>query len=175
MKKFTILSIFLLLLVTVAYGTTACGSSIPTTTRPANESDSSNQARPTPTSENQLSEPTKLPVPYPGAPATAVPIPEDYPAAQQIYPTIDPYPADGNTVWVLYPVGVQCEDASSGKYKSEQDAEAGLTAAGIIVYDVTTTDLMVCTACGCPTSVHYRVKINETDLNKAVSLGWTPE
>jgi hypothetical protein len=170
MKKFSTLSIFLFLFVI-----SACSSSIPTTTRPANESDSSNQARPTPTSLNQPNESTDLPMPYPGIPATAVSNPEGYPAAQEIYPTIDPYPADASTVWLLHPVGVQCEDTSTSKYQSEQDVKAGLTAAGFTVYDVTTTDMMVCQACGCPTSIHYRVEINEADLNKAIALGWTQE
>lgn len=177
MKKFSIFGIFLLLLVlvTTAFSITACGTSIPTTTRPADESDSSNQARPTPTSENHTVESTALPVPYPGAPATAVPNPEGYPAAQEVYPTIDPYPAGESTVWIVHPVGVQCEDSSSSKYQSEQDVKAGLTAAGITVHNVATVDLMVCTACGCPTSIHYRAEINEADLDKAIALGWTPE
>lgn len=172
MKKF---SIFFFLFATIAFSVTACGASIPTTTRPANENDSSNQARPSPTSENHTAESTALPMPYPGVPATAVSNPEGYPAAQEIYPTIDPYPADANTVWLVHPVGVQCEDASTSKYQSEQDVKAGLTAAGIPVYSVTTTDLMVCQACGCPTSIHYRVEINETNLDKAIALGWTAE
>jgi hypothetical protein len=152
---------------------TACGSSIPTETRPASESEGLGP-RPTPTIEILSTEPVNLPVPYPGLPPTTVPFPEDYPSPQEL-PNIDPYPADANTVWVLIPVGVQCEDAAAGKYRSEQDAKAGLTAAGIIVHDVTTTKLMVCSACGCPTSAHYRAEINETDLDKAISLEWKPE
>lgn len=171
MKKFSIFSIFLFL-----FALTACGSSIPTTMAPENESDSSNQVRPTPTSMNHPVESTALPVPYPGAPATAVPIKEGYPAAQEIYPTIDPYPVgESSTVWILHPVGVQCEDSSSSKYQSEQDVKAGLTAAGITVNNVATVDLMVCQACGCPTSIHYRAEINESNLDKAIALGWTPE
>ena len=168
MKKFTVLLVFLFILVT-----TACGSSIPTTTRPANESNDTNQARPTPTSESSVPESTDLPIPYPGAAATAVinSNSADYPAPQE-YPTIDPYPAESGTAWVVYPVGIQCEDAAASKYQSEQDVQAGLTAAGITVHDVTTTELMVCSACGCPTSIHYYVEINTSDLNKAISLGW---
>ncbi len=168
MKKFTILLIFLFILVT-----TACGSSIPTTTRPANESNNSNQARPTPTSEISAPESTDLPIPYPGALATAVTNSnsDDYPAPQE-FPTLDPYPAESSTVWVVYPVGIQCEDAAASKYQSEQDVKAGLTAAGITVYEVTTTELMVCSACGCPTSIHYQTEISASDLDKAISLGW---
>ena len=168
MKKFTILLVFLFILVT-----TACGSSIPTTTRPANESNNASQARPTPTSESSAPESTDLPIPYPGAAATAVinSNSDDYPAPQ-IIRTIDPYPAESSTVWVVHPVGIQCEDTATAKYQSEQDVQAGLTAAGITVYDVTTTELMVCSACGCPTSIHYRVEMSASDLNKAISLGW---
>jgi len=169
MKKFTVLIIFLLSLVLVA-----CGSSIPTTTRPAIENNNNGQIRPTPTSDIRLAEPTDLPIPYPGAPPTAVHQPASYPAPQVI-PTTNPYPEKGSTVWVLHPVGVQCEEDATGKYKSEQNVEAGLIAAGITVYDVTTTELMVCTACGCPTSIHYRAEIDEADLDKALSLGWEPE
>jgi hypothetical protein len=166
MKKFTILLVFLFILIT-----TACGSSIPTTTRPANESNNTNQARPTPTSEGAIPVSTDLPLPYPGAVATAVTTSDNYPAPQE-FPTIDPYPAESSTVWIVHPIGIQCEDAATSKYQSEQDVDAGLTAAGITVHEVTTTELIVCSACGCPTSIHYRAEINASDLNKAISLGW---
>jgi hypothetical protein len=169
MKKFNIIISLLISLFII----TACGSGISTETRPAGESDGPGP-RPTPTIEILSTEPVELPVPYPGNPPTVEPFPGDYPAPQEL-PTIDPYPANANTVWVLHPVGEQCEDASAGKYTGTQDAKAGLTAAGLTVHDISTTDLMVCTACGCPTSTHYRAEINETDLDKAVSLGWEPE
>ncbi|MCZ7668709.1 MAG: hypothetical protein M5U34_16690 [Chloroflexi bacterium] len=38
---------------------------------------------------------------------------------------------------------------------------------------MTTTELMVCSACDCPTSAHYRAEINAADMNKATALGWT--
>ncbi|MBE2221548.1 MAG: hypothetical protein IAF02_08415 [Anaerolineae bacterium] len=165
MKKPNITLLFLISLII-----SACGSSISTETRTTNPA----QGRPTPTTETQSGDPVEIPVPYPGLPPTAIPLPEGYPAPEE-YPTIDPYPVNVGTVWVLYPLGLQCEDTSASKYKSEQDAKAGLTAAGINVFDVTTTELMVCAACGCPTSTHYRAEISETHLNKAVSLGWEPE
>ena len=169
MKKFSI-TIFILLSIIM----TACGTSIPTETRPASENNAPSQGRPTPTIENLPADPTELPLPYPGLPTTDTSLPEGYPPPQE-FPTIDPYPVNAGTVWVLYPIGVQCEDASVGKYHSQQDAKAGLTAAGLTVHDVTTIELMVCSACGCPTSTHFRAEISETDLEKAISLGWEPE
>ncbi len=177
MKK-TILFLFVLFLIFV----TACGSSTPTDTKspdaPENSGQESNQSpRPTPTTLNNNTESNSSFESYPAAPPTATPFPEGYPAPK-VVPTHDPYPGDKkeNTTWILFPVGIQCEDADGGiKYKNEKDAEAGLTAAGINVHQVTTTELMVCTACGCPTSAHYRAEINESDLNKAVTLEWIPE
>ena len=174
MKKLTIL---LILLFTLA--TTACSSTISTETRPSNEVENRNQGpRPTPTTDNRASESTEPGVPYPGGipetPPTVTPYPEGYPAPPEI-PTQVSYPADEDTVWMLHPVGVQCEDAAGSKYQSEQDVIAGFTAAGITVHEVTTTELMVCTACGCPASAHYRAEINATDIDKAVALGWELE
>lgn len=171
MKQLVILSLLFFALII-----TACSASISTETRPAIPAENTSQApRPTPTTDNQPTQPTQPGVPYPGLPPTVIPHPEGYPAAPQQIPAPNPYPADTATVWVLHPVGVQCEGAAESKYKDEQDVIAGLTATGITTHDVTTTELMVCTACGCPTSVHYRAEINAADLNKALSLGWESE
>jgi hypothetical protein len=169
MKKFSITILIFLSTIMIA-----CGASIPTETRPASESDAPSQARPTPTIENLPADPVEMPLPYPGLPPADTAPSEGYPVPQE-FPTTDAYPVDEGTVWVLYPRGVQCEDASASTYQSNQDAKAGLTAAGITVHDVTTTELMVCSACGCPTSTHYRAEISESDLEKAISLGWEPE
>lgn len=168
MKKY---SIFIVLLFSLIV--TACGSTLSTETLP--ESDDNNQeARPTPTTESPASEPIEQDESYPVSAPTAVPLPEGYPAAQAI-PTYDPYPAGGNTVWVVYPVGIQCEDASASTYKNEQEVKSGLTAAGITVHNVTLTELMVCTACDCPTSAHYRAEIEASQLDAAITLGWASE
>jgi hypothetical protein len=164
-------SLFVLLL--FSFVITACGSSLSTETRP--ESENNNLApRPTPTTENHTSESIETNIPYPGAPPPTTSLPEGYPAPQVI-PTYDPYPAGESTVWVLYPVGIQCEDAAGSTYTSEQEVVSGLTAAGITVHNVTTTELMVCTACGCPTSAHYRAEIDANQLDALIALGWTVE
>ena len=174
MKKLICLSIILLTLTV-----TACGSTISTETEPTdantNQTNSNERAiRPTPTSINQSTESTEpvIPEPYPGLPPTTIPFSEGYPAPQEPSQSIEPYPANTNTITVLFPVGIQCEDESSSKYSSEQNAKAGLTAAGITVHDVSTVELMVCAACGCPTSAHFLAEINQTDLDKALALGW---
>jgi hypothetical protein len=156
---------------------TACSASIPTETRPAAQPKdaSSEQARPTPTNTNSEAESVNPAVPYPGNPPTAIPASEDYPAPQQIIPTQNPYPEDEKTVWILHPVGIQCEDAEASKYQNEQEVVSGLKAAGLTVHHVATIELMVCTACGCPTSAHFRAEINASDLEKAIDLGWEPE
>lgn len=168
MKKYLLIIVLLFALVI-----TACGSSLSTETRTESE-DNNLSPRPTPTTESRTSESLELDAPYPGAPPTAMPLPEGYPAPQ-IIPTYDPYPADGETAWVLYPVGIQCEDASGSTYTSEQEVISGLTAAGITVHNVSTTELMVCTACGCPTSAHYRAEIDANQLDAVIALGWEAE
>ncbi|MCP5097268.1 MAG: hypothetical protein GY943_17110 [Chloroflexi bacterium] len=109
---------------------------------------------------------------YPIAPAT--PIPQDgYPAP--VIPTHNPYPVVEGNVWIVFPVGEQCADAANGRYEDLTAAVAGLTAAGITVTDSEITELLVCSACGCPTSAHYRVEIDGTQLSTALSLDWTVE
>lgn len=104
---------------------------------------------------------------YP-APATG-----GYPPPASPLPTSDPYPSVEGFVWVVIPVGEQCADASENSYASLQESVAALTAAGITVNASAVTDLPVCTACGCPTSAHYRVQIDAESLNDALALGWT--
>ncbi len=167
----------LLILMFIMIFITACNSSPPTNTESPNSPENSEQNPPPGPNNTESSNSFE---PYPGAlaiPPTATPYPPGYPAPQTI-PTPDPYPGGKTetTVWIVFPVGIQCEDADDGiKYKSEKEAEAGLTAAGIQVRQVTTTELMVCAACGCPTSAHYRAEINEADLNKANALEWVQE
>jgi hypothetical protein len=168
MKKYPIFIVLLFSLIIAA-----CGSTLSTETLP--EPETNNQGpRPTPTTENPAAESIDSNAAYPGAAPTATAYPEGYPAPQVI-PTYDPYPANGDTVWVLYPVGIQCEDAAGSTYTSEQEVVSGLTAAGITVHNVTTTELMVCTACGCPTSAHYRAEIEASQLDAVIALGWTAE
>ncbi len=164
MSRITILILLLISLLLVG-----CGTAPAPTPTPAN-SGGDDLARPTPT--DQPSE--QAPEGYPPPPPTAEPLPEGYPAPA-VLPTYDPYPADGGAMWILYPVGLQCEEPGASQYQTEQDALSALTAAGLTVRQITTIELMVCEACGCPTSAHYRAEINAADANKAAALGWTPE
>jgi hypothetical protein len=111
--------------------------------------------------------------------ATEVPFVEDagYPAPVDDAPTsIDTgYPAPEGSVWIIFPVGVQCGAAEENRYPDLASAIAGLTAAGITVNNSEMVDLLVCAACGCPTSAHYRVEIDGDQLNSALSLEWQLE
>jgi hypothetical protein len=117
---------------------------------------------------------TDAPEAYPSQP-TAVPQTDGYPAPAAPVATIDPYPgAVDGFIWMLLPVGVQCEDDAS-PYTDLQDALAGLTAVSVQTGQSEITELMVCTACGCPTSAHYRVQVSIEDVGAAQSLGWKRE
>jgi hypothetical protein len=176
MKKRSLLLIFWLFVLVACGPAVAPETAVPNATSPA---------RPTPTSDpsllnnnNNTSDgqadmvgyppppPTPAPVSYPDAAApTPLPAPADaYPAADQ-----------AGTVWVMHAQGQQCVDASTFKYPTAQDARAGLVAAGITVYNLETVSMMVCQACNCPTSIHYRAQIAADDLEKAVALGWSEE
>lgn len=127
-----------------------------------------------PTAATESAPPPDAPEAYPAQP-TAVPPTEGYPAPQLPIATIDPYPeAVDGFIWMLLPVGVQCED-DANRYTDLQDAVAGLTAVSVQTNQSEITELSVCTACGCPTSAHYRVQVSVADVNAAQSLGWTRE
>lgn len=153
----------------------ACG---PAAADPTSAPNEPLPARSTPTSDPALLPGANAPqVESPGYPPplpTATPLPDGYPLPT---PTADPYPAGAttDTTAILRPLGEQCTDANTYQYANTQEARAALTAAGITVLNVTTVELMVCEACGCPTSTHYRAEIAATDLSKATALGWTQE
>ena len=85
-------------------------------------------------------------------------------------PTRNPYPVEGEYIWVSVPLGEQC--AESITYPTIQDSVWVLQGEGIAVFDRQVEELMVCTACGCPTSTHYVMQILATDLAEAEELGW---
>ena len=119
--------------------------------------------------------PTAEPLPenYP-APAPIQPTyPPDYPAPPTSMPTVDPYP--GGMIWIIRPVGIQCEDGTALGYGDLRESIATLTAAGLRVIDSEIIELMVTTSCGSPTSAHYRIQINADDLDNALSMGWDRE
>lgn len=92
---------------------------------------------------------------------------EGYPPPSEAEPTLDPYP--GGMAFIERPAGLQCEDPI---YPDLKSAETALEEAGITIQSAEEVELVVCQACGCPTSLHYRVTINPADLNTALSLGW---
>ena len=85
-------------------------------------------------------------------------------------PTRNPYPVEGEHIWMSVPMGEQC--AEPIMYPTMQDAVLVLLSEGIAVFDQRTDNLMVCSACGCPTSIHYSMKILATDQAEAEELGW---
>ena len=109
-------------------------------------------ARPTPTVEEQE------PGGYPAQPTTD-------PAA--------PYPAAPDEAWVIRPAGEQCADSLA--YPTSDSAVAQLEEAGVTILAVEEIELIVCEACGCPTSAHYRVLLADDDLSTAFTLGWDRE
>lgn len=150
----------------------ACGPAAesPTPATPTTESEGV-LSRPTATPSNALQEAQPEPYPPPFEPS---PTPEGYPPPATPLPTIDPYPA-GESVWIIRPVGEQCADPEDNEYVDLQEAVADLAAAGVPALSSEMTDLIVCAACGCPTSAHYRVEVDTANLDRAEALGWTRE
>ena len=157
----------------------ACGPAPDTATSTPDRTDQEQEVegdvfpRPTitPAPENeeagsQSEEAESAPVP------TETPAPDEYPApVNQIVQPESAYPADGTSVWVVLPVGVQCEE-NSGEYASLDEAVKALEAAGVVVTEQGTISLAVVTACGGPTSEHYHVQILAAGQQQAESLGW---
>ena len=116
---------------------------------------------------------------YPEAePPVATAVPEEYPIATVpppppvAYPDArDAYPAAEGEVWVVRPVGVQCEDP---EYTDIQDAITDLKAIGVEVLDSETFEMPTASVCGGPTSAHFRVLIAAEDAEAAAALGWEP-
>jgi len=130
------------------------------TTTPTDESGSP----PTPTPPDGYPPPSELP---------GKALPEGYPPPTEA-PATDPYPA-GEAIWIIRPVGEQCAEADSNTYVDLQEAVAALSAAGVRVEEAEMVELVVCQACGCPTSTHYRAQIALADLERAAALGWARE
>lgn len=151
-------------------------------------------ASPTATPSGNLNDPADNPALETAAtapaPLTAEPLPDTYPAPQlaapaapthepgyppppTFPPTVDPYP--GGLVWIIRPVGVQCEDGTAPGYGDLQESVATLIAAGLEVASSEMTDIPVTAVCGSPTSAHYRVQINPDDLDTASAMGWERE
>ncbi len=173
MKRMTPVTLFVLMLFLLA----ACGPKQPESVEPT--------AVPPTTAPAENPRPTVTNVPNDGYPApdansnadgypvmAETAVPDDYPVIDyEALPTRDPYPDSDEYVWVAIPMGEQCSEAVT--YPTEQDAADSLMEEGVAVYGTKTIELMVCTACGCPTSTHFLMQILATDEVQAEELGWT--
>lgn len=131
----------------------------------------------TPPPVGEPSQPETAPGSNEGYPVPELPpastLPEGY-AVPSPPPSLNPYPeATGNLIWILKPVGEQCAEAPPTP--DLQTAVADMIAFGIPVEASEMADLPVCTACGCPTSAHFRLQIDSGYLGNAEVLGWFAE
>lgn len=149
MKKYS------LLLLIIALFLAACNGDTPEEEEP--------EARPTPTTEVPESAPNESPNEEPQ---------DGYPADQPTAPAAG-YPDAATEVWLVLPAGSQCADALA--YPDSASAVADLEAAGVEILAVEETELLVCEACGCPTSAHYRILLAADDIPTAIALGWQQE
>ena len=181
MKRiYSVIPLFLMLFLMVA-----CGPDQPDSVEVVEPTVEQTDALPT-TAPAENTRPTVTAVPNESYPAPADEgVLEGYPAVIAVtavpndgYPVIDydalptrnPYPAAGEYIWMSVPMGEQC--AESMTYPTMQDAVWVLQGEGIGVFNQRTEDLMVCSACGCPTSTHYSMQILATDQAAAEELGW---
>ena len=81
--------------------------------------------------------------------------------------TRDAYP--GGFGVFIRPAGLQCEDPI---YNNADAAIADLQEAGIEIIEVSQVEIVVCEACGCPSSEQFRVSIDPADIAAALRLGW---
>lgn len=165
MKKFALFAFLILILILAS----CTGSDVGEPTKEKKET-KDESAPALPTLDTSLVSPG---YPEPIIPeATPVPqIPEGYPALPVFTPTPYIYPED-MVFWMLHPAGFQCE---SPLYETLDQAVSALNADGVTVDSSEVINLMVCQACGCPTSEHYRVSIQAGDYEAAVALGWVRE
>jgi hypothetical protein len=144
--RFFVKKYSLLLLLIIAFIIAACNG---------DGAEEETPARPTPTTEGINPTP---PGGYPPEPTE---------------PVTSGYPAEVTEAWMVIPAGKQC--AESLAYPSAESAVAVLEQAGVTILAVEETELVVCEACDCPTSAHYRVLLAAEDFPAAMSLGWRPE
>ena len=162
----------------------ACGpapeSTAPTPDRTGAESEGDVFPRPTITPDPQgsgsesLTTPAEIDDPdgYPPPPAQITQPESSYPANEaQVAQPESAYPAEQDMIWVVLPVGIQCEEG--GQYADLDEAVADLDTVGVVIVDQGTSELIVASACGQPTSEHYGAMILRDGLSKAESLGWT--
>lgn len=166
LKIRTILLISLILLMLTACGAATETAPTPTTLPSTALPQPGTAPRATVTPAGATSDDTSG---YP-APPTLTPYPEGY-VGPDLGAANAPYPAAAGFVWIIRPSGLQCGDGLD--YDTLEAAVAPLSQAGIEVVAQMSVNLMVCEACSCPTSLHYRAQIAEADVAATEKLGWT--
>lgn len=78
--------------------------------------------------------------------------------------------ADTPSMWIEHASGVQCRPPV---FQSEDDAASFLESKGIIVFDTSIRNTIVCHACGCPSGLIYQALIDSTKFSIADNLGWS--
>ncbi len=74
-----------------------------------------------------------------------------------------------NTAWVYHHSYEQCGEVF---YPTIDSAELFLEENKIKVLEIEEKNLGTCSACGCPSSLHFNAKLSSKDIKKAKSLGW---
>ena len=161
------------LVLALMLGACRASSPAPEETEAPPAAPTASEATGTPAAAPATPEATADPASYPAEP-TASPPESGYPPPSEESPPSAAYPAD-EPVWVVRPRGEQCADESTFEYTSLREAVSALEDAGVNVLSSETVNLMVCEACGCPTSEHYRVEISGEDVPSVRSLGWRTE
>lgn len=164
LKKFTLLFCIIWLVVLPA-----CTVDDEPTQEPVVTPEATNTVSAAPTSSPPSLAPTSA-LAYPIDPTPT--IPSAYPAQPPPLPTSNAYPID-EEIWILRAAGEQCEEPLT--YPDVESATSALEGVGVAVLETEEVSLGVCSACGCPTSEHYRVKIISGDFAKAQPLGWVRE
>lgn len=153
----------------------ACGPAVDNTVSPTEEGEiAPGRAMPATTPGGENSGEDTAAEAYPLQPTTPPRATREpgYPGATAV-PTRDPYPA--GPVWIIRPVGVQCEEDTAPGYGSLEEAVATLEEAGVTVLDADITDIPMADVCGGPTSSHYRVQIDSADMALVIARGWSRE
>ncbi|MCB8942659.1 MAG: hypothetical protein H6658_02670 [Ardenticatenaceae bacterium] len=175
-SRFLMLCVFVLVLVIACGPAPDAATTVPDRTETEGEGDVFPRPTITPVPEGEgesVTEPeaTAVPEEYPAKPEPVTQPESAYPAGEAIAQPESAYPAEGETVWMVFPVGVQCEEGS-GEYADLDEAVAALDTAGVVVVDQGTVELIVAAACGQPTSEHFRVEVLADGLEQAQGLGW---
>lgn len=105
-----------------------------------------------------------------GYPPPAPPVVDGgYPFPAPAAPSNDAYPLAAGHIWMSRAAGEQCAEVAP---LTLSEAVAELQGAGITAQEPHTVNLLVCTACGCPTSLHFWVQVPQESIATAESLGW---